>query len=75
MIRLAVAAGTRGYRTLICLRIAQKRGVSECMVSSDERNEYRGITVERAERILETLNVRMLSSFPDPVFPQSPHMA
>lgn len=53
----------------------QRLGISESMVSDEERSEYHGITVERAERILETLNVHILSSFPDPVLPQPPHVA
>jgi len=53
---------------LISLRIAQgvsqrelaKRvKVHESQVSRDERNEYFGITVERAVRILDALNVRL----------------
>ena len=52
-----------GYM-LIALRIAngltqkelaEKLGVSEAMVSRDERNEYHGITVERAQRILDAM--------------------
>ncbi len=50
--------------TLIALRIAnglsQKKlaemmGVSEAQVSRDERNEYHGVTVERAQRILDVM--------------------
>ena len=50
--------------TLIALRIANglsqreladKLGVSEAQVSRDERNEYHGITVDRAQRILDTM--------------------
>lgn len=49
---------------LIALRIANgltqkelaaKLGVSEAQVSRDERNEYHGITVERAQRILNAM--------------------
>lgn len=56
--------------TLIALRIArgltqrqlaEKLGVHESQVSRDERNEYHGVTVERAARILDTLGVRMKS--------------
>ena len=35
--------------------LAKRLGVSEAQVSRDERNEYHGITVERAQRILDTL--------------------
>lgn len=37
--------------------LAEKLGVHESQVSRDERNEYYGITVERASRILEALGV------------------
>ena len=55
---------------LISLRIAQgisqrelakRLDVHESQVSRDERNEYFGITLERAIRILDTLNVRLHS--------------
>lgn len=51
-------------RTLIALRIAngmsqrefaERLGVSEAQVSRDERNEYHGITIERAQRGLEAM--------------------
>src|SRR5580700_11226494 len=56
---------------LISLRIAQgisqrelakRLDVHESQVSRDERNEYFGITLERAERILEALKVRLRTS-------------
>ena len=31
------------------------------MVSRDERNEYHGITVERARRVLDALGARLLT--------------
>ena len=44
--------------------LAQKLDVSEAQVSRDERNEYHGITVERAKRVLdamgETLTTRVV---------------
>lgn len=35
--------------------LADRLGVPEASVSRDERNEYHGITVERAQRVLEAL--------------------
>ncbi|MGL6076619.1 MAG: helix-turn-helix transcriptional regulator [Fimbriiglobus sp.] len=55
-------------RLLIALRIfrgqtqrdlAEKLGVHESQVSRDERNEYHGITVERANRIVEVLGAEL----------------
>ena len=52
---------------LISLRIAQglsqrelakRLGVHESQVSRDERNEYFGMTLERAMKVLDALNVR-----------------
>ena len=53
---------------LISLRIAQgmsqrelakKLNVHESQISRDERNEYFGITLERAVKVLDALNVRL----------------
>ncbi len=55
-------------RTLIALRIAsgltQKDlakclGVKEAQVSRDERNEYHGISLERAHKIMKTFGVHL----------------
>ena len=55
-------------QTLISLRIAQgvsqrelakRLKVHESQVSRDERNEYFGITLERAVKILDALNARL----------------
>ncbi len=57
-------------RTLVALRIslgmsqrqlAEHLGVHESQVSRDERNEYHGVTVERASRILDAMGVECLS--------------
>jgi ribosome-binding protein aMBF1 (putative translation factor) len=37
--------------------LSEKLGVHESQVSRDERNEYYGITIERAARILDALGV------------------
>ncbi|MFN7922609.1 MAG: helix-turn-helix transcriptional regulator [Bryobacteraceae bacterium] len=53
---------------LISMRIAQgipqrelakRLGVHESQVSRDERNEYFGITLERAIKVLDALNVKL----------------
>jgi ribosome-binding protein aMBF1 (putative translation factor) len=59
----------RGFgHLLISLRIAQgvsqrelakRLNVHESQVSRDERNEYFGITLERAIKVLDALNVRL----------------
>lgn len=55
---------------LISLRISQgltqrelaaRLGVNESQVSRDERNEYHGVTLERAARVLEALDVQLLT--------------
>ena len=57
-------------QTLIGLRIARgmnqrelakRLNVDETMVSRDERNEYHGITVDRAIRVLDALGVRLVT--------------
>jgi DNA-binding XRE family transcriptional regulator len=59
-------------RTLIALRIgkgltqealAQKLGVSQSMVSQDENDEYHGISVERAQKILAAFGLEGKISF------------
>lgn len=66
-----ISSLTQLGRTLIALRIANgwtqreladRLRVSEAQVSRDERNEYHGITVERAQRILEALGARFQGS-------------
>ncbi|WP_309890205.1 helix-turn-helix transcriptional regulator [Archangium sp.] len=55
-------------RSLVALRIARnisqselarRLDVSESQVSRDERNEYHGITVDRAQRVIEALNASL----------------
>jgi len=48
-------------RGLTQRQLAEKLGVHETQVSRDERNEYHGITLERAAKILETLDVEVRS--------------
>jgi ribosome-binding protein aMBF1 (putative translation factor) len=52
--------------------LARRLGVHETQVSRDERNEYFGITLERAAKILDALNVRLrtqVAIHPLPPFP------
>jgi transcriptional regulator with XRE-family HTH domain len=62
-------------RLLIALRIAQgltqrelaeRLGISESLVTRDERNEYHGITVERAQRILDALSETVTARVEEP---------
>ncbi len=43
-------------------QLAERLEVHESQVSRDERNEYHGITLERAARILDTLGVELRST-------------
>ena len=70
IIRDLSAVGT----LLIALRIAnglsqrelaKKLGVSESQVSRDEHNEYHGITVDRAQRVLDAMNETLTSRVGD----------
>jgi DNA-directed RNA polymerase specialized sigma subunit len=45
--------------------LAEKLGVSEAQVSRDERNEYHGITVNRAQRVLDAMNETLTSRVED----------
>lgn len=53
--------GLRIARRMTQRQLAEQLGVAESSVSRDERNEYHGITVERANRVLEALGVRLVS--------------
>lgn len=54
-----VLIGLRIARGMTQRQLAERLGVSETMVSRDERNEYHGITVERAMRVLDALGARL----------------
>jgi ribosome-binding protein aMBF1 (putative translation factor) len=42
--------------------LAVKLGVDDSQVSRDERNEYHGISIERAEKVLLALGVELVSN-------------
>ena len=53
--------GLRIARGMTQRELAQRLGVNETTVSRDERNEYHGITVDRAKRVLDALGVRLMT--------------
>lgn len=53
--------GLRIARGMTQRELAERLGVNESMVSRDERNEYHGVTVDRARRILDALGVRLVA--------------
>lgn len=70
-----IARLTQIGRLLIALRLAngltqrelaERLGVSEAVVSRDERNEYHGITIERAQRILDALGEAIVARVEEP---------
>jgi DNA-binding XRE family transcriptional regulator len=68
-------------RLLIGLRIAlgltqrdlaERLDVHESQISRDERNDYHGITVERASRILDALGVNVKTTVEGPLVQYNP---
>jgi ribosome-binding protein aMBF1 (putative translation factor) len=53
--------GLRIARGLTQRELARRLEVDESLVSRDERNEYHGVTVERAKRVLDALGVRLVT--------------
>lgn len=51
--------GLRIHLGITQKELAKRLDVNETMVSRDERNEYHGITVDRAARVLESLGARI----------------
>jgi transcriptional regulator with XRE-family HTH domain len=60
LVGLRIAAG------LTQRQLAERLGVHESQVSRDERNEYHGLTVERATRIFNALGVKATTAFTVP---------
>lgn len=67
-------------RMLVALRVARgltqrelaaRLNVHDSQVSRDERNEYHGVTVERASRVLDAMGVELKSLFEQPVLPDT----
>jgi transcriptional regulator with XRE-family HTH domain len=53
------AYGSRIAQGMSQRELAKRLNVHESQVSRDERNEYFGITVERAVKVLEALDARL----------------
>lgn len=47
--------------------LASRLDVDESQVSRDERNEYHGVSIERAVRILDALGVQLVSQVKQPL--------
>lgn len=56
-----ILIGLRIARSMTQRELARRLNVDETMVSRDERNEYHGITVDRARRVLEALGVKLVT--------------
>ncbi len=63
--------GVRITRGLSQKELAALLGVSEAQVSRDERNDYHGITLERAQSLLERMGVQY--RIEEGVFSPAPH--
>jgi ribosome-binding protein aMBF1 (putative translation factor) len=53
--------GLRIARGISQRELARRLDIAESQVSRDERNEYHGISVERASRVLQALGARLVS--------------
>lgn len=47
--------------------LAERLGIAAAQVSRDERNDYHGITVERAQRIMDVLGIRFRAEATNPL--------
>jgi DNA-binding Xre family transcriptional regulator len=59
--------GIRIAKGLTQQELADRLGVAASQVSRDETNEYHGISVERAQRILEALGVQFEARLTEPI--------
>jgi ribosome-binding protein aMBF1 (putative translation factor) len=59
--------GARIARGWTVTELAKALGVSVQQVSRDENNEYRGVSADKAQRVLEVLGVRFRAEVEDPV--------
>ncbi|MEX2399963.1 MAG: helix-turn-helix transcriptional regulator [Rhodothermales bacterium] len=59
--------GARIARGMTQKELADRLEVSESQVSRDERNEYHGITVDRAQRTMDALGIRFRAEAENPL--------
>ncbi len=59
--------GVRIAKGLTQQELAERLGVAPSQVSRDETNDYHGISVDRAQRILEAMDVRFEAHLTEPV--------
>jgi len=50
--------------------LAKRLGIHESQISRDERNEYFGITLERAVKVMDALNLRLTTTIELPAKPE-----
>lgn len=67
-----ILIGLRIARGMKQRELAELLGISETMVSRDERNEYHGITVERAKKILSIFEAKIVSRIEVQLTPVKP---
>ena len=70
-----VLIGLRIARGTTQRQLAERMGVSESVVSRDERNDYHGITVDRAQRIIMALQGKVRVQAEAPVEDGAPAIA
>jgi DNA-directed RNA polymerase specialized sigma subunit len=58
--------GARIALELTQKEFAEKTGVTEAQVSRDEINEYHGITLDRAQKIIDALNIHFKAEIEEP---------
>lgn len=58
--------GARIALNLTQKEFAEKTGVSEAQVSRDEINEYHGITLDRAQKIIDALGIHFKAEIEEP---------
>lgn len=63
--------GVRIAKGLSQQELADRLSVAPSQISRDEGNEYHGISVERAQRILEALGVRFEARLAEPIISEA----